>query len=122
MIRVEDIQEVPPVTDTLSSRVQTDQASSDAHLLHGDGVTDGVADFLEGSGENGAKSVEEAAGVGVDGADPTANVEAANCEDKVYNMPENWPWIKQLKRPSSCVLSKSRLPCVRKAVSHLEQL
>ena len=40
--------------------------------------------------------------------------------DKVYPLPENWPRIKQLLRPMSCSLSASRMPCVRKAVSHLE--
>lgn len=40
--------------------------------------------------------------------------------DKVFCLPEDWPWIKQLSRPMSCMLTTSRLPCVKKAVSHLE--
>ncbi|KAK7100124.1 coiled-coil domain-containing protein 178-like [Littorina saxatilis] len=46
--------------------------------------------------------------------------EEAEAEDEVYPLPENWPRIKQLSRPMSCALSKSRMPCVRKAVSHME--
>ncbi|XP_076463347.1 coiled-coil domain-containing protein 178-like [Babylonia areolata] len=51
---------------------------------------------------------------------PVDGDEVEEAQDKVYPLPENWPRIKQLQRPMSCALSVSRMPCVRKAVSHLE--
>ncbi|XP_005098448.1 coiled-coil domain-containing protein 178 [Aplysia californica] len=48
-------------------------------------------------------------------------VDESEAEDKVYPLPENWPKISLLKlRPRSCELSLSRMPCVKKAVSHIE--
>ncbi|XP_025109475.1 coiled-coil domain-containing protein 178-like [Pomacea canaliculata] len=49
-----------------------------------------------------------------------ASSKGSAIDDKVFCLPEDWPWIKQLSRPMSCMLTTSRLPCVKKAVSHLE--
>jgi len=49
------------------------------------------------------------------------SIQESEEKDIVYPLPENWPKIDRLKnRPKSCELSLSRVPCVKKAVSHIE--
>lgn len=102
VVRVEDVVEGAHSLHTISSDLLA--AAGDQH---------GRADMKPAT-EATVKESRESGNTEISG------MEQEEAEDKVYPLPENWPRIRQLNRPMSCALSVSRMPCVRKAVSHLE--
>ncbi|XP_050402301.1 coiled-coil domain-containing protein 178 [Patella vulgata] len=57
-----------------------------------------------------------------DGAEDKQLVPKEELPVSLYPLPENWPQIPQLDGRRSCELTNSTLPCVNKAVSHLQLL
>ncbi|KAL8600724.1 hypothetical protein ACOMHN_057313 [Nucella lapillus] len=105
------------VEDVVEHTHSLEATSSDLLPAVGDaGSAAGDRKQSPSSSGKGSESIESANTEVTEFGDEEAEEE----EDKVYPLPENWPRIKQLQRPMSCALTASRMPCVRKAVSHLE--
>ncbi|KAK7483485.1 hypothetical protein BaRGS_00025284 [Batillaria attramentaria] len=112
VVRVEDVLDESPSA-----------ATSPLQILNNESIEGGKspADSSQACSREGREeSAENKEDLEHSGALAEGETDEEEQEDKVYPLPENWPRIKELKRPMSCALSISRLPCVRKAVSHLE--